>query len=263
MTNHHPTRTPMKSPATALILAVLAIASLALAPAAGAAPKAPTAIAVAAPSPGVTASVTVDCNDFEDPIRVHLTNTSASDKLVSVNDGGPGWTTTLAPGETQQGPVWFNSLEADSTTVHVAIKDNAPFFTETIEFDHSCFGPNPDYDIQLDCQTGDANVLFTNEAITPTWAVIVYEPQPPGEHHYITHISPALVPLEVEVGESVDAVFYGDGHAMFNGTIDFDCPSLAVEPPVVEPEPNPSWVRAIVQRLLSGLRLGMLLGFAR
>lgn len=230
------------------LLATLVVALAATASASAAAPPqpGPTDLVVVTGPAELTAWVTVDCEDFTDPIRVHVTNHTAEPQSVEINDG-VGYSWTLDPGETRQGPVWFHPIEMDSAFVQVSAKDGPVFFDEFIPFDHACFGPSPDYSVNLDCVTGIATVLFTNYAITPTTVGVVYPPQPPNDFEYITHISPVEVVLDVSPGETVPVEFYGDGHVMFNGDISFACPEaeVAVEPPA----PDVDFLRHLLQQL--------------
>lgn len=221
---------------------VLAATTLGLAPAVAHARPQPGPDGLQAP-PQLSAEVTVDCDDYTDPIRIHVTNHTGSPKSVEITDGiGYGW--SLAPGETRQGPVYFDPIEMDQNTVSVAVKEGPTFFSETIVFEHSCFGPFPNYEFQQDCATGIASVLFTNPSATPTWATVVYPPALPQDTNveYVTHISPALQDLDVSPGETVALELYGDGHAMFNGDFTFDCPTDDLAP---APSPTPKAPRVI------------------
>ncbi len=248
--------------AGAFLASVIVALAVTVAPAVAAQPPAgPGAMAVAPEPSDLTAWVTIDCDDFTNPIRVHVTNNSDLPKSVEISDGiGYGW--SLEPGETRQGPVYFDTVEMDSASVSVSLKEGAEFFSQVIPFDHPCFGASPDYSLNLDCSTGAATVLFTNIAITPTSVGVVYPPEPPDNFEYITYISPVEMDLAVSPGETVDVVLYGDGHAMFNGEISFDCgPAIAAEivpeAPSPAPRPDPAqlkWIEYVVRQLRLALR---------
>ncbi len=214
------------------------------------------------PAPAeLTAWVTVDCDDFTDPIRIHVTNNSDQVRSVEIDDGlGYGW--SLEPGETRQGPVYFDTIEMDSASVSVSVKEGDEFFSQVIPFEHSCFGASPNYSLNFNCDIGVATVLFTNHAITPTTVGVVYPPEWPADFEYITYISPVEMVLDISPGETVHMEFYGDGHGMFNGDVDFECgPVLVAEivPQTTNPAPEPGpaqlkWIEYMVRQLRVALR---------